>query len=436
MNAHILHQLSTYDSIPPVPPLEAALVPPAAPVPPLDAPSTWAAPPVVSPDGWTQLSAKPRLYVHDNFLTETETESLITFSRDSLRTANTAGGFKPKVRSAMNARLPADAKLEDPILKRLSAKLTAAARMNTENAEPLHVARYVGSKDFYHAHFDSSKRRPRLATVMAYLNDVEAGGETVFPRLETNLMAGEDLPDVLLSKSGRARRSGEQGADHAGEVLSPGMGGVSTTTTTGDHLHAAGVVGENGVELSTAGENAGGALYSGKPCPRNLSFGEICNSRCGLRVQPKRGRALLWYNHDSRLRHEPDSLHLACPPAVARAEKPPLEKWIATRWLRNYAVGEGGPNGYDDLKTLDPQRPLEEQTGGLGGWETCEKARTSHAGAAHAEGGGEDAGQGGVNEENEVDKVEPERKESNVEPDLRPVDAIKPVAFCDKNAKP
>jgi prolyl 4-hydroxylase len=81
-----------------------------------------------------------------------------------------------------------------PVVQTVCIRLAATVGLPLRLAEALQVARY-GPGGEYRAHFDAydldtprgkvntEKRGQRLRTALVYLSDVEAGGETVFPRL-------------------------------------------------------------------------------------------------------------------------------------------------------------------------------------------------------------------------------------------------------------
>ena len=72
---------------------------------------------------------------------------------------------------------PADA--EQPLLQRLRARWSAAARLPLALAEPTQLTRYAGGES-YGLHLDASDGVPRTATLLTYLSDDFDGGETRF----------------------------------------------------------------------------------------------------------------------------------------------------------------------------------------------------------------------------------------------------------------
>jgi len=165
-----------------------------------------------------------------------------------------------------------------PLIEELDERVASLTRVPAEHNEEVQLLRY-DQGTYYHAHtdwaeldFHSDQRetweythmgyQDRLATVFWYLNDVEVGGETIFPK------EGQRICDVL------------------------GKGGIGSRTCHGAH----------------------------DP--------EMDSCDKGLKVKPRRGSVILWYNYHANARGDRNSLHAGCPVGEG------LVKWSANKWVR------------------------------------------------------------------------------------------------------
>ena len=157
---------------------------------PTDVPATAPLEPLV-------LRWAPRIFLFRNLLTDEECHHLITLARPFLRPAmvlnrRTGERIHDEARTSHNARLINP--IRDIVVDHLEERLARHSLLPRDNAEPITVLRY-GPGDEYRPHADYyDPRHPgsstglemggqRVATFLAYLNDVESGGETSFPRV-------------------------------------------------------------------------------------------------------------------------------------------------------------------------------------------------------------------------------------------------------------
>ncbi|RDZ29673.1 2OG-Fe(II) oxygenase [Lysobacter silvisoli] len=183
----ILRQLATH-GVARLPSTTAPLPASAAP-----AAGTLALEEVLQPVAVTPLSSRPRVATVDALLSADECRLLIASAQPSLQRSQTVdpdtGAPLPHAtRTSSDAAI--DPIQEDLALRVVQLRMTRAAGVPLTQAEHLTVLRYAPGEE-YRPHRDYrppgslERDRPeagnRLRTICAYLNPVEAGGETEFP---------------------------------------------------------------------------------------------------------------------------------------------------------------------------------------------------------------------------------------------------------------
>jgi prolyl 4-hydroxylase len=137
----------------------------------------------------------PRILLFGNVLSTEECDQLMALSLPKLQRSEvvdpTGGGTK--VHAARTSQGTHFGRAETPLISRIEQRVAELTGIPVENQEPLQILRYgVGAE--YEPHFDFfheenvgeaaqlKRGGQRLATLIMYLNDVEAGGATIFPR--------------------------------------------------------------------------------------------------------------------------------------------------------------------------------------------------------------------------------------------------------------
>ncbi|XP_045111917.1 prolyl 4-hydroxylase subunit alpha-2-like [Portunus trituberculatus] len=161
--------------------------------------------------------ADPIIVVYHDVLTEAETEAVKQLSLPRLATTMVHSFTTHQIRKSL-ARVGKTAWVkrgDDPVVDKILQRIEYMTGLSTLTSEDLHVLNY-GIGGHYDAHVDffdleekSLDKTPhqgdRLATMLFYLNDVEAGGSTVFPTLGVEVAArrGSALFWFNLKRNGR-----------------------------------------------------------------------------------------------------------------------------------------------------------------------------------------------------------------------------------------
>nr|WP_051314980.1 2OG-Fe(II) oxygenase [Alteribacter aurantiacus] len=131
----------------------------------------------------TRLSDEPVVAVFENVLDEEECNAIIELSRGELKRSK-VGTDKQEhaMRTSSGAFLDTH---RSHVVSEVENRLCTMMGMPLSHAENLHILHYRPGEE-YKAHMDSFTKTDvnnRIATMVVYLNDVEEGGETQFPKL-------------------------------------------------------------------------------------------------------------------------------------------------------------------------------------------------------------------------------------------------------------
>ena len=143
-------------------------------------------------DNVTMHAVDPILYVVDNFLTNEECEAFIKASEGRLKPSTVISPDKHvqhESRTSENCWIEHDA---NQIIHEVSKRFSILVQMPIRNAEQYQLVYYkelninlIFDSFDYETEDGKNNWEPggqRMVTVIAYLNDVEEGGETGFPR--------------------------------------------------------------------------------------------------------------------------------------------------------------------------------------------------------------------------------------------------------------
>jgi hypothetical protein len=145
-------------------------------------------------EGAEVFSSEPLVAVRNNVISPIECAYLIELAKPHIKRAGVVldEGFKPSEgRTGSNHWLKYD---EDDVVKSIGQRIAGIVGLPLENAESMQIIHY-GPEQEYRPHFDAfnlSLARgqkaaqwggQRLVTALVYLNTVEGGGATQFPKL-------------------------------------------------------------------------------------------------------------------------------------------------------------------------------------------------------------------------------------------------------------
>jgi prolyl 4-hydroxylase len=117
--------------------------------------------------------------------------------------------------------------LEDLVISALNRRIAAATRTDLSQGEPLQVLRYAPGQE-YRPHFDAlpAGANQRVLTMLVYLNEGYAGGETAFTRQGTTF-AGR-TGDALLFRNALDDGTPDIESQHAGLPVRAGEKFIAT----------------------------------------------------------------------------------------------------------------------------------------------------------------------------------------------------------------
>ena len=191
-------------------------------------------------------------------------------------------------------------------------RIDRATLLPAENGQHLTVTDY-GDTDHYEVHVDSNLQVGRIATALLFLEQPEVGGELIFPWARR-----------LLNSSGAPSECVDGVRGHGQSVLK---------------------------------------FWEHETMPRLTEVGMCTEPSDALRIEPRVGRLVIFFNHDPMLRTlRPRSLHGSCP--VERGRKRIAQRWFQWHGLheRNAlgALLERMPSWKVDFKAAAEAEAAEE----------------------------------------------------------------------------
>lgn len=129
---------------------------------------------------------EPLIVILGNVLSDEECDQLIQMSKDRMnrsKIGNTREVDDLRTSSSMFFE-----EAENALVSKIEHRVSQIMNIPVEHGEGLQILNYEIGQE-YKAHFDFFKStskaasNPRISTLVMYLNDVEQGGETYFPKL-------------------------------------------------------------------------------------------------------------------------------------------------------------------------------------------------------------------------------------------------------------
>lgn len=149
--------------------------------------------------GGERIADEPPLFLFDDYLSQAECDHLIELSEENMKRAVVSGDTEGVESDGRTGGVHWLAHDETPATLALSQRIAALVGLPLENAESLQVINY-GPGEEYRSHYDAwvagtetgdrcmARGGQRLVTCLMYLESAEAGGCTVFPRLDLEVI--------------------------------------------------------------------------------------------------------------------------------------------------------------------------------------------------------------------------------------------------------
>lgn len=147
-----------------------------------------------------QISDDPIVQVIDDFVTETERLHIVRLAQGNTKEALVSAVGESKTSDGRTGSVCWVKHDQTPIVRGLVKRVSNLVGIPVKHAESLQVVHYAETQQ-YRPHFDgwdmntekgqqrTAKGGQRLVTALCYLNEVEDGGGTIFPKLDVEVEA-------------------------------------------------------------------------------------------------------------------------------------------------------------------------------------------------------------------------------------------------------
>jgi len=147
----------------------------------------------------TMRCQKPDVVLLENFMSEDECDALCELSKGSLTKSEvvddaTGKGVEHQDRTSQGTYFTLG---ENPLVQKIEKRISEITAIPVENGEGIQILNYIDGGE-YKPHYDyfpdneggranMSEAGQRIITIVMYLNDVAAGGATIFPEINMNI---------------------------------------------------------------------------------------------------------------------------------------------------------------------------------------------------------------------------------------------------------
>lgn len=264
------------------------------------------------------VSTHPLIFEIDDFLSPLECRHIITRAEPLLQESHVMGKAyadtssnetipqRELFRTSSSTWLHADDTLRDVQRRVRHALFRPEAGLEAIRFEDLQVVRYSEGQQF-RLHHDSSSFHPRTFTALLYLSDNPHSGATHFPLAAGN---GHSIGSIVSADVSSLRLStAEEAISH---VLSA-QAGLSSASTSSS-------VSSGSSQCSHADDGNGNVS--------GTCDDKVLPSAGGVRVRPRVGKCILFFNHDLASNElDPLAVHAGDP-----VHGPDKDKWVANYW--------------------------------------------------------------------------------------------------------
>lgn len=146
------------------------------------------------------LCNDPKVYIIDDFFTESEGQQLVNAAQALMDRAKVSSDKEGVLSNARTNSLAWVRHAQNLVTTELGMRIAREVGLPLANAESYQVIHY-GEQQEYRAHFDAydmstergkrctARGGQRLVTVLGYIKSPEGGGSTYFPKLDLNVAA-------------------------------------------------------------------------------------------------------------------------------------------------------------------------------------------------------------------------------------------------------
>jgi prolyl 4-hydroxylase len=129
---------------------------------------------------------EPLIVILGNVLSDEECDELIRLSKDKMNRSKI--GVTHEVNEIRTSSSMFFQENENDIITKIEKRISSIMNIPIEHGDGIQILKYTPTQE-YKAHFDyftstsKATKNNRISTIVMYLNDVENGGETFFPKL-------------------------------------------------------------------------------------------------------------------------------------------------------------------------------------------------------------------------------------------------------------